>query len=77
MLHLTEMEQAALMLSLMQGDRVVAEGTLGYAGETSHYAGDVVVPADLAPGDYSLRVVAVDGERANAGMTLQPIRIER
>lgn len=70
-------DRYTLLLSLVQGDRVVAEGTLAYAGETSHYAGDVVVPADLAPGDYGLRVVAVDGERANAGMTLQPIRIER
>lgn len=74
---LWDADRYTLMLSLMQGDRVVAEGTLGYAGETSHYAGDVVVPADLAPGDYSVRVVAVDGERGNAGMTLQPIRIQR
>lgn len=66
-----------LELSLVRGDVVVADGALAFAGETSHYRGEIEIPAEVAPGDYGLRVVAVDAERANAGMVVHPVRIER
>jgi hypothetical protein len=66
-----------LSLDLVGGAGVVASGSLIYAGETSHYEGDIVVPGDLAAGEFRFRLVAVQASRANAGMVEQPIRIRR
>lgn len=46
------------------GGGVVAEAPLSFTGTTSEYEGSISVPAS---GATQLRVVAVDGERANAG----------
>jgi hypothetical protein len=66
-----------LMLHLVRGERIVAVGSVTFAGETSRYTGSLRVPPDTPVGDYALRVVAVDAERANAGMVLHPLRVER
>jgi hypothetical protein len=66
-----------LSLDLVGEDGVVASGSLEYSGETSHYVGQIAVPDDLEPGDFELRLVAVQASRANAGMVEQPIRIRR
>ena len=66
-----------LSLDLVGPAGVVASGSLVYSGETSHYVGDIAVPSRLESGDLTLRVIAVQASRANAGMVERPIRIRR
>ena len=69
-------DRYVLQVALVSGDRVRAEAPLEFSGERSVYRGSLEIPSDISTGDYALRIVAVDGERANAGMVLQPIRID-
>jgi hypothetical protein len=64
-----------LSLALVGDSGVVVSGALLYSGETSHYRGEIAIPAGLEPGAFRLRIVAVQASRANAGMVEQPIRI--
>ena len=64
-----------LEVALVQGERVVATAPLTWSGERSVYDGSIVVPDGTRAGDYALRIVAVDAERANAGMVLHPVRV--
>ncbi|MBT8337325.1 MAG: hypothetical protein KJO11_12030 [Gemmatimonadetes bacterium] len=68
-------DRYSLEVALVQGERVVATAPLTWSGERSVYDGSVVVPDGTRPGDYALRIVAVDSERANAGMVLHPVRV--
>lgn len=68
-------DRYTLEVALVQGERVIETAALGYAGERSVYRGSLTVPAGTPSGDYALRIVAVDGERANAGMVLHPVRV--
>ncbi len=73
---LWDSDRYTLEVALLREGRVVVSAPLTYAGETSHYSGEIVVPADLAPGGTTIRVVAVDAERANAGMVSRDFRID-
>ena len=53
-------------------DRIVAEVPLAFAGETSLYRGAL---PQLSAGMYELRVLAVDPERANAGMATMELSV--
>ncbi|NNF38779.1 MAG: hypothetical protein HKN71_08930, partial [Gemmatimonadetes bacterium] len=68
-------DRYSLEVALVQGERVVATAPLTWSGERSVYDGSVVVPDGTRAGDYALRIVAVDSERANAGMVLHPVRV--
>ena len=64
-----------LSLALVGDTGVITSSVLTYSGETSHYQGEIVVPAGLEPGAFRLRIVAVQASRANAGMVEHPIQI--
>jgi hypothetical protein len=68
-------DRYVLEVALVQGERVVTTAPLKWSGERSVYGGTVAIPSDTRPGDYALRIVAVDAERANAGMVLHPVRV--
>lgn len=53
-----------VVAQLLDGEKVVAESPLAYAGETSVYAGSVRAPA---PGAYTLVVTAAEKGGENAG----------
>jgi len=55
---------------LLVGDRIVARTTLGYAGTASQFAGDL---PNVAPGRFTLRIVAVSTKTPNAGVVEQPV----
>lgn len=57
---------------LVRGDAVVAEERLSWAGEPNTFAGEIQAPS---PGAYELQVVAVDPERANAGMDRRTLEV--
>lgn len=62
-----------LAVDLLHEGAAVASGTLSWAGETSLYDGALDVPDDATPGEYVLRVVAVDPSTTNAGMLQQRV----
>jgi hypothetical protein len=55
---------------LLDGDRVVARTTLGYAGTASQFAGDL---PKVGSGHFTLRIVAVSKKTPNAGVIEQPV----
>lgn len=63
---------ASVTARLLDGDEVVAEAPLDYAGETSVYAGEVEAPA---PGAYTLEVLAADPATANYGTDRAAIEV--
>ena len=65
-------DRITVSATLLDGDRPVAEAPLAFAGETSVFEGEIVPPG---PGRYGLRVVAVDADRANAGMVTRDVAV--
>ena len=59
-----------IVARLMDGDEVVAEAPLAYAGETSVYSGTVHPPR---PGAFTLVVLAADSGGGNLGIARQAI----
>jgi hypothetical protein len=59
-----------ILARLLQGDRVLAESPLAFTGTTSHFAGRLT---PLAPGTYTLEVLAVDTAAANSGRSRREI----
>lgn len=58
--------------TLLQDGAAVDDAVLTFAGETSVFEGEIVPPG---PGRYGLRVVAVDADRANAGMVTRDVAV--
>jgi hypothetical protein len=57
---------------LRQRGKVVAETTLRYAGNTSHYEGQITPPKS---GQFSLEVLAMDAATANFGQFRQSVKV--
>lgn len=57
---------------LLRDGEVVSEAPLTYAGTTSTYRGSIEAPG---PGEYELRVIAVEAAEANAGMVVRTVTI--
>jgi hypothetical protein len=55
---------------LLDGDRILARTTLGYAGTASQFDGDLPI---VGSGHFTVRIVAVSKKTPNAGVTEQPI----
>lgn len=51
--------------SLLRDGKVIASGSLDYAGSTSMFSGELAVPD---PGEYTLRVTAVQPAQGNTGV---------
>jgi hypothetical protein len=55
---------------LLDGNRIVAQTTLDYAGTASQFAGDL---PKAGPGHFTLRIVAASRKTPNAGVVEQPV----
>lgn len=64
-----------LLAQWVRDDRVLAEAPLEFTGTTSEYAAELPVLAEFAPGPVTLRVLAIDAQRANTGMAQAAGRI--
>ncbi|MEP7209428.1 MAG: hypothetical protein ABI740_01215 [Alphaproteobacteria bacterium] len=60
----------AVEAQVLDGDRIVARVTLGYAGTASQFAGDL---PHIGTGHYTLRVVAISKKTPNTGVIEQPV----
>lgn len=71
---LWDADRFTLLAQWVRDGRVLAETPLEFAGTTSEYRAQLLVPAEFAPGPVTVRVLAIDAERANTGMAEAPGR---